>query len=76
MADVLLTVDNGFHHLAEVVAEIDGHDRGRRLVRAETVVVARGGDRRPEQILILVDRLDDSGEENQKLQVILGVLAG
>ena len=42
---------------------------------AETVVVAGGGYCGAEEVLILVDRLDDGGEEELEGEVILGVLA-
>ena len=60
----------------QLVAEEDGDDGRRRFVRAEAVVVARGGDGDAQQILILVDALDDRGEEEQELRVLLRQLAG
>ena len=76
MAAVLLALDNAFNESAEVVAEIHRNDSRRSLVSAESVVVACGSYGDTEQILILVNRLYDSCEEELELQVILGILAG
>ena len=76
MAAILLTLDDALNKSSEIVAEIHRNNCGRRFVRAESVVVARGSYSDTEQILILVNRLYDSREEELELQVILGVLAG
>ncbi|MFQ9128298.1 MAG: hypothetical protein ACLR4Z_17725 [Butyricicoccaceae bacterium] len=54
----------------KLVADEHGDDRRRSLVRAQTVIVACGGDRDAEQILILVDSLDDCSQEQQELCVL------
>ena len=54
----------------ELGAEEDRDDRRRRLVRAEPVVLAGAGDRRPQQLLVLVHGHDDGGREEQELQVL------
>ena len=76
---------DGFHGLArldgilqsqEVVPEIDGDDGGRRLVRAETVVVSGARDTGSEEILVLVDTLDHGGQHDEEDEVVERVLAG
>ena len=76
VAHIVLAVDDSLYHLAEVISEVNGHDCGRRLVSAESVVVARGSYGSSEQILILVDSLYDSREEKLEGDVVLGVLTG
>ena len=41
----------------------------RDSVCTQTVIVARGGNRDAQQILILVNRLDDRGQKQQELTV-------
>ena len=76
MAHIVLAVDDSLYHLAEVIAEVNGHDSGRSLVSAESVVVARGSYGSPEQILVLVDSLNDRREEKLEGNVVLGVFSG
>ena len=59
----------------QLVAEEHGDDGRRRFVGAQTVIVARGGDRDAQQILILVHRLDDGAQEQQELRVLVRGLA-
>ena len=54
----------------QLVADIHGDDGGRRLVRAQAVIVARAGDADAQQILILVHGLDDRRQEQQELRVL------
>ena len=58
-------------HLLELGAEEDRDDRRRRLVGAEAVVLARRGDRRAQQPLVLVDGLDHGRAEEQELEVVV-----
>ena len=67
---------DGLQYRVQLVAEEHGDHRGRRLVCAEAVVVARRGNGYTEQILIIVYRLDDSAEEEQELSVFIGSIAG
>ncbi len=52
-----------------------GHDRRRRLVRAEAVVLAGVGDARAEDVRVDVDRPDDRQEEGEELGVGVRVVA-
>ena len=72
---VFCPVDEGFHDGAQLVAQEDGHDGGRRLVGSETVVVAGRRHRHAQELLVVVHRLDDGGEEHQEAQVLAGILA-
>ena len=56
------------------VAEEDRDDGRRGLVGAQPVIVARRGDRGPEQVGVDVDRPDHGAEEDQELQVGVGVV--
>ena len=57
-------------HLLELGPEEDRDDRGRRLVGAETVVLADVGHRGAEQALVLVDGLHHRGAEEQEAHVL------
>ena len=59
----------------ELRAEEDRHDRRRRLVGAEAMVVAGVGDARPEQVGVDVHAADDRDEERQELGVGVRVVA-
>ena len=67
---------DGIEHGGQLVAEEDGDDRRRGLVRAETVIVPCAGDGDAKQIGILVHSLDDGGEEQQELRVLTRGIAG
>ena len=69
---VLYGVENG----GQLVAEEHRDDCGRSFVCAESVVVAGGGDGETQQILIVVNSLYNGAEEQQKLCVLVGGLAG
>ena len=56
-------------------AQEDRHDRRRRLVGAQPVVVARVGDARPEQVGMDVDAADDGQQEREELGVGVRVVA-
>ena len=71
-----LTRLDGVFQSQEVVPEVDGDDGGRRLVRAETVVVAGARDTGSEEILVLVDALDHGGQHDEEDEVVERVLAG
>ena len=60
----------------ELRAQEDGHDRRRRLVGAQAVVVARVGDGRAQQVRVHVDAADDGQQERQELGVGMRVLPG
>ena len=59
----------------ELRAEEDRHDRRRRLVGAESMVVAGVGDARAEQVGMDVDGPDDGQQEGQELGVRVRVVA-
>ena len=54
---------------AQLVAHKDRQDGRGRFVCTQTVIVARGGNRDAQQILILVDRFDDRGQKQQELTI-------
>ena len=74
--NVILAVHDAVHQSAELVSEIYGNDRGRSFVRSQTMVVARRGDTRAQDPLIVIDRRDDAGENQHEQRVPLGVIAG
>ena len=73
---VLMIVNQRVHDGAQLVAQEDGHDSRRGLVGAQTMVVAAGGHGHAQQLLVIVDGLDDAGEEHQESQVVHGGFAG
>ena len=68
---ILYGVEDG----GQLVAEEHGNDGRRRLVRAETVIVARRRNGEAEQVLIIIHRFDDGAEEQKKLRVFIGCFA-
>ena len=62
--------DQRVDHAGQLVAHVHGDDGGRRLVRAQAVIVARAGHGDAQQILIVVHGLDDRREEQQELRVV------
>ena len=75
-AVVVLAGNDSVDHTPEFITQEDRDDGRRRLVRAETVVVAGGSDRYAEQVLVVVDRLHDRGQKHEETQVRRGSLAG
>ena len=75
-ARVLVLVHERVHDGAQLVAQEDGHDGRGRLVGAEAMVVAGRGHRHAQELLVVVHRLDDAGEEHEEAQVVHGALAG
>ena len=64
-----------FQKVGYLVAEEHRYYRGRRFVRAETVVVARRRDGQPQQVLMLVDGAYHRREEEHELQIVFKILA-
>ncbi len=60
----------------ELRAEEDRDDRGRRLVRAEAMVVAGVRDARADEVRVDVHAADDGEEEREELRVRVRVVAG
>ena len=63
------------HNILELIAEEDGDNGGRRLVRAEAVVIADAGCGHAQQVRMAVDGLDDAREHQQELQILVRRLA-
>ena len=63
-------------HIFQLLAEKDRDNGGRRLVRAEAVVVAGGRDSGAEQGGVLMHGADGGGAEHEELRVIVRVVAG
>ena len=62
-------------HFGKRIAQEDGDNRRRSLVRAQTMIVAAARNAHAKQILVVVNRFDDRGEEHDELQVICRGLA-
>ena len=58
--------------VAEHVAEVDRHDRGRGFVGAEAVVVGGAGDGSAEQVGVQIDRPHAGQQEDEELHVRVG----
>ena len=76
VALVGLALDDGLDDAVELVAQEDGDDCGRCLVGAQTVVVAGRGDADAQHLLVVIYSGDDTGQEDEELQVLLGGVAG
>jgi hypothetical protein len=71
----LLLLDESVDNRRQCIAQEDGDDCGRRLVRAETVIVAGRGDRETEQVCVGIDSGDQACEEDEELEVVLRIVA-
>ena len=60
----------------QLITKEDRDDGGRCFVSAESVVVTCGCNGKSEQILIIIDCLNDSAEEEQELCILVRCLAG
>jgi hypothetical protein len=67
---VAFAARDGIKDFVELGAEEDRDDRRRRLVGPQPVVLADVGDRGPQQALMLVDRLDHRGAEEEEVDVV------
>ena len=76
VALILGGVNDGLDDLIEFVAQKHGNDGRRGLVSAQTVIVARVGHCDSKQILIIVHRRQNSGQEQKELGVLAGGFAG
>ena len=68
-----------FHRVQDpckVLAQEDGDDGRRRLIRAETVVVSGCRDGDSQEIRVLVHRRDDRDQEGQEAEVLARMFAG
>ena len=75
-AVIRLTLVDSIQYFGQFIAEEHRNYRGRRFVRAQTVVVTGGRDRDTEKILMLVNRLNNSTKEKKELSVFVGMFAG
>ena len=66
---------NGFEHSGQLIPQKHGHDSRWRLVCPQSVVVSRRSDAHAQQALIIVDRLNDRHQEEQKLGIFIRRLA-
>ena len=74
--DARLAVHDHLDDLGELVAQEDGHDRRRRLVGAQAMIVAAARGTGAQEVLVLVHGLDHGGEEDDELQVLQRRVAG
>ena len=74
--DARLSVHDHLDDLGELVAQEDGHDRRRRLVGTQAMIVAAARGTGAQEVLVLVHGLDHGGEEDDELQVLQRRVAG
>ena len=63
-------------HVFQLLSHENGNNGRRRLVGAQPLVVAHVGGGLPQQIRVLVHRLQNAGQHQQKLNVFMGRFAG
>ena len=66
----------GLHQLADHILQLfsqkDGHNGRGRFIRAQPQVIAHIGGRLPQQFRVGIDRLEDTGQDQQELDIALG----
>ena len=67
---------DGINNGLQLLTDEDGNDGRGCLVGAQTVIVARGGDGGAQQVGVIVNGLDDRGQEHHELQVLHRGVAG
>ena len=75
-AAVRLILLDGIQNGRQLVTQKDGHHSGRCLVGAQTVIIAGGGHRDTQQVLIVIHCLNNGTQEQQELGVFVGCLTG
>ena len=70
------SVIDGFQHGGEFVSHKDRDNCRRRLVRSQSVIVSCGCHGYTHQILIIIDRLDNSHQKYQELGILRRCSAG
>ena len=66
----------GLHQLADHILQLfsqkDGHNGRGRFIRAQPQVIAHIGGRLPQQFCVGIDCLEDTGQDQQELDIALG----
>ena len=68
-------LDQLCHHILQLLAQEYGNDGRRCLVGAQTVIVSHIGCGLTQQVCMLIHRLQDTGQYQQELDVLMGCLA-
>ncbi len=73
---IRLSAFNGFQNVGQFVAQKHGYNSRRRFICAQTVVIARACHGNAEKILVFVHCLDHGSQEQEKLGILPGGIAG
>ena len=68
----LTRTDKLRQHILQLVAQINRDNRRRSLVGAQTVIISHIGSRLPKQGRMLIHGLQDTGQHQQKLDILMG----
>ena len=68
----LAGADELLYHVLQLLAQEYGDDSGRRLVCAQTVVVANVRCGLTEQVCVCIDSFQDAGQHQQELKMLMG----
>ena len=70
-AAVSCSLFDGFENLGQFIAEENGNDCGRRFKPSKAVIVSGTGHGGPQQILILIHRLDYAHQKKKELCAVI-----
>ena len=76
LALILVAVYDGIQYACQLIAQEYGDYSGRSFVSTQSVVIARSCNARSQNVLIVVNSLDDSSQEQQELCVLSRCLSG
>ena len=66
----IFALNNGFNHSLQLIPQKDGNDGGRRFLSPQPMVVARKGNGCADGLLVFIDSLDKSRQEEKELCVL------
>ena len=58
---IFVALDERIHDGIELIAQEDRNDGRRRFISTKTVIIACGGNRHAQELLVFVDRFDHAG---------------
>ena len=73
---IFCAVDNRGYQIPQFITQENGDNSRGSFLRAQTVIIAREGNRCPQEILIVIHTLDKGGKEQQEPGILAGSRTG